>query len=49
MAADKIIEEYIRTHPGSQKLHERAEKIFATNGATYRWPGYCSRFHAASR
>ncbi len=35
MAVDKIVEEYIRTHPGSQRLHERAEKIFAANGATH--------------
>jgi len=30
-----ITEEYIRTHRGSQKLHERAEKSFAANGATH--------------
>lgn len=36
MALDKIIEEYIRTHPGSERLHERAEKVFAANGATHR-------------
>jgi len=36
MAADKIIEEYIRTHPGSQKLHEQAVKVFAADGATHR-------------
>ncbi len=35
MAADKIVEEYISTHPGSQRLHERAEKVFAANGATH--------------
>lgn len=35
MAVDKIVEEYIRTHPGSQKLHERAVKVFAANGATH--------------
>ncbi len=35
MAVDKIVEEYIRTHPGSQKLHERAAKVFAADGATH--------------
>ena len=35
MAVDKLVEEYIRTHPGSQKLHERAVKVFAANGATH--------------
>ncbi|GAI44343.1 unnamed protein product, partial [marine sediment metagenome] len=30
-----IVEEYIRTHPGSQKFHEEAERIFAANGATH--------------
>ncbi len=35
MAVDKIIEDYIRTHPGSQRLHEQAEKVFAANGATH--------------
>jgi len=30
-----IVQEYIRAHPGSQKLHEEAEKIFAANGATH--------------
>ncbi len=35
MAVDKIVEEYIRTHPGSQKLHERAVKVFAAEGATH--------------
>ena len=35
MAADKIVEEYTSTHPGSQRLHERAEKVFAANGATH--------------
>ena len=36
MAVDKLVEEYIRTHPGSQKLHERAVKVFAADGATHR-------------
>ncbi len=35
MAVDKIVEEYIRAHPGSQKLHERAVKVFAADGATH--------------
>ncbi len=35
MAVDKLVEEYIRTHPGSQKLHERAVKAFAADGATH--------------
>ena len=35
MAAENIVEEYIRTHPKAQKLHERAEKVFAANGATH--------------
>ena len=30
-----IVDEYIKTHPGSQKLHERAMRIFAANGATH--------------
>ncbi len=30
-----IVEEYKRTHPTSQKLHERAVKVFAANGATH--------------
>ena len=30
-----IVQEYIRAHPGSQKLHQEAEKIFAANGATH--------------
>ena len=35
MAVDKIVEEYIKDHPGSQKLHQRAVKVFAANGATH--------------
>ena len=35
MAAGDIVEEYTRSHQKSQKLHERAEKIFAANGATH--------------
>lgn len=30
-----LVEEYRRTHPGSQRLHERAAKTFAANGATH--------------
>ncbi len=35
MAVSNIVEEYIRTHQGSQQLHERAKKVFAANGATH--------------
>ncbi|MFC1984505.1 aspartate aminotransferase family protein [Chloroflexota bacterium] len=35
MAVDKIVEEYISTHPGSQKLHERAVEVFTADGATH--------------
>ncbi|MBE9514014.1 MAG: aminotransferase class III-fold pyridoxal phosphate-dependent enzyme, partial [Chloroflexi bacterium] len=35
LVGDKLIEEYIRTHPESQRLHERAVKTFAANGATH--------------
>jgi len=35
MAAENIVEQYIRTHPESQKLNERAEKVFAAGGATH--------------
>jgi glutamate-1-semialdehyde 2,1-aminomutase len=31
-----IVDEYIRAHPGSQKLHERAMGFFAANGATHQ-------------
>ena len=30
MAIDKIAEEYIRAHPGSQKLHEQATRLKLT-------------------
>ena len=30
-----VVDEYIRAHPGSQKLHERAVRIFAADGATH--------------
>ena len=36
MAVASIIEEYRRTHAGSQVWHERAVKVFAANGATHR-------------
>ena len=35
MTTENIVEEYIRSHPGSQKLHKEAEKLFAANGATH--------------
>ena len=36
LAGENLIKEYKRTHPGSQKLHERAVKVFAANGATHQ-------------
>ncbi len=36
MAVDKLVKEYIKTHPGSQKLHKQAVKVFAADGATHR-------------
>jgi len=35
MTVANIVEEYIRTHPKSQNLHERAKKSFTINGATH--------------
>jgi len=35
MTVENVVDEYIRTHPGSQRLHERAEKILPANGATH--------------
>jgi len=35
MAIENIVEEYTRTHQGSQRLHERAEKVSAANGVTH--------------
>jgi glutamate-1-semialdehyde 2,1-aminomutase len=35
LTGDSLVEEYKRTHSGSQKLHERAVKIFPANGATH--------------
>jgi len=32
---EDIAEKYKRTHPGSQKLHKRAAKLFPANGATH--------------
>jgi glutamate-1-semialdehyde 2,1-aminomutase len=32
---DSVVSEYIRTHPKSQKLHERALNHFAADGATH--------------
>jgi len=34
-AGKDLIEEYKRTHSGSQRLHERAARSFAANGATH--------------
>jgi glutamate-1-semialdehyde 2,1-aminomutase len=36
MPVDKLVEEYKRTHPKSEKLHERAVEVFAADGATAR-------------
>jgi len=35
LTGENLVEEYKRDHPGSQKLHERAVKNFAANGATH--------------
>jgi len=35
MTPDNIVEEYIKIRPMSQKLHERAVKVFAADGATH--------------
>ena len=35
MALRDIVEEYIGSHQKSQKLHERAKKVFAADGATH--------------
>ncbi len=35
MVVQNIVEEYRRTHPRGQKLHERAVEVFAANGATH--------------
>ena len=32
---ESLVEEYKRTHPTSQKLHERAVEVFTANGATH--------------
>ena len=36
LSGENLIKEYKKTHPGSQKLHERAVKVFAANGATHQ-------------
>jgi len=36
LTGENLIKEYKRTHPGSRKLHERAVKVFAANGATHQ-------------
>jgi glutamate-1-semialdehyde 2,1-aminomutase len=35
LTGDNLVEEYKRTHPGSQKLHDRAVMVFAADGATH--------------
>ena len=35
LTGDNLVAEYKGTHPGSQRLHERAVKVFAANGATH--------------
>jgi glutamate-1-semialdehyde 2,1-aminomutase len=35
LTGEGLVEEYRRTHPGSEKLHERAMKTFAAHGATH--------------
>ena len=35
MARDNIVDEYVKTHPGSQRLHGQAKRIFAANGVTH--------------
>ena len=35
MAKETILDEYIRTHPKSQKLHEKAKELFAADGVTH--------------
>jgi len=35
LTGEKLVEEYKKTHPGSQKLHERAVNVLAANGATH--------------
>jgi len=35
MTVDNLIEEYLGTHPGSQKLHQQAVASFSANGATH--------------
>lgn len=36
MVVDKLVEEYKRIRPKSGKLHERAVRVFAADGATHR-------------
>jgi len=35
MTAGNVMEEYLRTHPGSENLHERARRILPADGATH--------------
>lgn len=36
MVVDKLVEEYKRIRPKSGKLHERAVRVFAADGATHQ-------------
>ncbi|MCD6599721.1 MAG: aminotransferase class III-fold pyridoxal phosphate-dependent enzyme [Dehalococcoidia bacterium] len=36
LSGENLIKEYKKTHPGSEKLHERAVKVFAADGATHQ-------------
>jgi glutamate-1-semialdehyde 2,1-aminomutase len=35
LTKDALVEEYIKSHPKSAKLHERATKLFFASGATH--------------
>ncbi len=35
LTGDQLAKEYVKAHSGSQKLHDRAVKYFAANGATH--------------
>ncbi len=35
LTRESLVEQYKQTHPGSQKLHDRAVKVFSANGATH--------------
>ena len=36
LSGESLVEEYKRTHPGSQKWHERAVRFFAADGTTHQ-------------